>query len=113
MAAPLTTQIAPLVSSGVEVYGDVTMKTVSREDQSQKKNSTGQAGWVISILRQNGRLVDEMRITVWGDRPQVTDGDKIVFTGLTVGAYAQGSNANTYFHATGVKQVSAPSAAKA
>lgn len=98
----MATIINNFISAGVEVYGDVAIKTVSREDQSQKKNAAGLPGWVVSVLVQEGRLINQYNVTVWSaKRPAVADTDVIVFTDLSVGAYVTNGQGNLYFHASG------------
>lgn len=100
----MATVINAFVSGpGVEVIGDVQMKMVSREDQTQKKNTAGVKGWVVPVLVQEGRLINQYNVTVWNDkRPAVADTDKVVFENLSVGAYAGNSGAALYFHADAV-----------
>lgn len=98
----MATVINDFISAGVEVYGDVAIKTVSREDQSQKKNADGVPGWVVAVLVKEGRKINEHRVTVWSaKRPAVADTDVIVFTDLAVGAYVSNGQGNLYFHASG------------
>lgn len=98
----MATVINDFISEGVEVYGDVAIKTVSREDQSQKTNADGVPGWVVAVLVKEGRKINEHRVTVWSaKRPAVADTDIITFTDLAVGAYVSNGQANLYFHATG------------
>lgn len=101
----MATVINAFVSGpGVEVIGDVQMKMVSREDQTQKKNTAGVKGWVVPVLVQEGRLINQYNVTVWQDkRPSVADTDKVVFSDLSVGAYAGNAGAALYFHAGGVE----------
>lgn len=101
----MATIINDFISAGVEVYGDVAIKTVSREDQSQKKNAAGLPGWVVSVLVKEDRKINEHRVTVWSaKRPAVADTDVIVFTDLSVGAYVTNGQGNLYFHASGCTQ---------
>lgn len=94
------TIVDAFISTGVEVMGDIALKTVSREDQSQKKNQDGLPGWVVTVLVPEGRKITDYKVTVWNaSRPMVADTDKVIFSGLNVGAYQSGNSANLYFHA--------------
>lgn len=86
------------------VDGEVTAKT--DREQVQKKTEDGTLQWTVEVVIPNGRGSISQRVTINADRrPDLVDGDIVVFENLVAGAFADGRNAVLYFSADGVKKL--------
>lgn len=86
------------------VDGEVTAKT--DREQVQKKTEDGTPQWTVEVVMPNGRGSISQRVTINSDRrPELVDGDIVVFEGLVAGAFADGRNAVLYFSADGVRKL--------
>lgn len=70
---------------GVEVIAEPIEKTRYGTDEQQVKGDF--KGWVLPVAVPRGRLVEEVRVTVWSTvRPPVHDGDRVRFREVVLGA---------------------------
>lgn len=97
-------KMAPILPflRGVEVMGAPQPKN---DDDGEQKKAGDLLQWVISVIVPEGRLLTERRVTVVAaERPEVRDGQTIIFPDLRVGSYInKAGRAALYFRATDVR----------
>lgn len=88
---------------GAEVYGEVSPKT---GNDGEQKTTQGVLQWTVPVIVPFGRLATEQRVTVVANKkPALSDGDRVQFVDLHVGAYSSGSTAGIYLWATQAQKV--------
>lgn len=77
--------LADYIYRGVEVIAEPTEKTRYGTDEQQVKGNL--RAWTIPVAVPRGRLVEELRVTLWATvRPPAHDGDFVRFRQVVFGA---------------------------
>ena len=93
--------LADHIFRGVEVIDEPSAKLRYGTEEQQVKGDF--KGWVLPVAVPRGRLVEEVRVTVWSTvRPPVHDGDRVRFREVVIGAV----EGKTYVQAHRVEVIS-------
>lgn len=99
-----STRMVPILPflRGVEVMGSPVPR---KDDDGQQKMTGDLPHWTVSVIVPQGRLLTDRRVTVVAAaRPEVRDGQTVIFPDLHVGSYVtKAGRAALYFRATDVR----------